>query len=185
MVNKLALVLKSKVALVAIGTLVVVAATATAVVAASNRGAMGPLAGTTPSPAHQCTSEKHATGHTTSSTEKDDRGTGDDRAENQHDLNGSITSIDTSNSSFVLKQCDGKTTTVSVSKRTSFSDGLRSFSDLKVGLLVEVEGSPQSNGTLAANSVHREENDSNDGSDGANADGGNHHMGTPAAGSGD
>jgi hypothetical protein len=187
MINKLALLLKSKVALVALGTLLVAAVSATAVVAASNRGTLAPIAGQTPSPAHQCSSGDHGTGHTTS-TSKDNRGEGNDRDENRHDLTGTITSIDTSNSSFVLTQCDGTTRTVTVSTKTRFEDEPRSFKDLKVGLSVEVEGNLQSNGTFTATSVHREQNDSNDdhdGSDSGGSDDGNHHAGTPAAGTGD
>jgi hypothetical protein len=184
MINKLALLLKSKVALVAVGTLVVAAATATAVVAASNRGTVAPLARQTASPAHQCSSADHGTGHT-ASARKDDRGEGDDRNESQHDLNGTITSIDTSNSSFVVKQCDGTSKTITVSTKTRFEGGLGSFSDLKVGLSVEVEGSLHSNGNFTATSVHREQNDSNDdhdGSQGGSSDDASHHTATPGTG---
>jgi hypothetical protein len=119
--------------------------------------------------------------------ENDDQN--DDR--NERELNGTIVSIDVTTSTFVLKLSDGSSTTIAVSATTEFDgDGsFQSFSDLKVGLSVQVEGNLQANGTLAATKVHRE--DSSSLGDGGGSNGGDNGSGsgsgdggTPTSGSG-
>jgi hypothetical protein len=98
--------------------------------------------------------------------------------QDEHELTGTIMSLDAAKSSFVLKLAGGTTRTIEVSANTEFEgDGdFQRFSDLKVGQSVQVEGNLQSNGTLAATKVRREDNASSDGSDslhGSSSAGGN------------
>jgi hypothetical protein len=182
MINKLTLVLRSKVGLAVVGGLLVAAVGATAGLAMTGATAHLLAAGQTPSPA-QCASDDHTSAHPTSSP-TDDRDEPDDQGENQHAVQGTITSVDTANSSFVVTQCNGTTTTVEVSAKTTFDQSVRSFADLKVGLFVDVEGTLQSNGSLTASGVHVEENgsgDEHDGSDGDDHDG-RGGTSTPATG---
>jgi hypothetical protein len=185
MINKLPLVLRSKVGLVVVGGVMVAAVGATAGLAVT--GAMGHslVAGQTPTPA-QCASDDHTSGHTTS--QSDDRDERDDQSDNQHVARGTITTVDTASSSFVLTQCNGTTTTVEVSTKTTFEgSSVHSLGDLKAGLFVDAEGTPQSNGRFSASSVHVEANSSDDDHDGSDSD--DYHSGsgtsTPATGSGD
>ena len=185
MINKLALLLRSKMGLAVVGALLVAAVGATAGLAVTGATAHLLAAGQTPSAA-QCASDEHSSGHPTSSP-SDDRDEPDDQGENQHAVQGTVTSVDTANSSFVVTQCNGTTTTVEVSTKTTFDQSVRSFADLKVGLFVDVEGTLQSNGSFTANRVHVEENGSDEEHEGS--DGDDHHGGkstsTPAPGSGD
>jgi hypothetical protein len=103
--------------------------------------------------------------------------------QDENELSGSVMTIDATDSSFVLKLSDSTIKTIEVSPSTEFDgDGnFQSFSDLKVGQSVEVEGNLQSNGTIAATKVHREDSgSSSDDSGGSN--GGDHGNGS---GSGD
>jgi hypothetical protein len=183
MINRLSLLLRSKVGLAVVGGLLVAAVGATAGLAVI--GATGHLlaAGQTPSPA-QCTSDDHSGDHTSSQT--DDRDETNDQSENQHAVQGTVTSVDTANSSFVLMQCNGTTKTVEVSAKLKFDHGIRSFADLKVGLFVDVQDTLQSNGSLTASNVHVEENASGDDDDGSDS---GYHGGsgtsTPTTGSDD
>jgi hypothetical protein len=105
----------------------------------------------------------------------------------QDELTGTIMSLDAANSSFVLKLAAGTTKTIEVSASTEFDgDGdFQRFSDLKVGQAVQVEGNLQSNGTLAATKVHREDNvsggdsGSGSGSGDGGSSGGNGASSTP------
>jgi cytochrome c-type biogenesis protein CcmE len=85
------------------------------------------------------------------------------------ELTGTISSIHTAQSSFVLRLGDGSMTTVVTTAQTEFDGGFNGFADVRVGLLVEVRGTLQSNGSLLAAVVHRE--DSGDGSSGESGDG--------------
>jgi hypothetical protein len=86
--------------------------------------------------------------------------------QDENKLNGTVMSIDAADSSFVLQLSDGTTKTIEVSSKTEFDgDGdFQAFSDLKVGVTVEVEGNLQSNGSIMATKVHREDNVSGNGS---------------------
>jgi hypothetical protein len=163
---QLARVFKSKVALALLGTLLAAAVGTSIVVAATSARANVSRASATPTSAH-CDSDDRGTAQP--------HGNQDDWAaihvgdENPTRLQGTITSIDGSHSSFVLTQCDGATTTVVTSAHTMFDHGVRRFSDLKKGLVVDVVGTPQSHTTLMASSirvVHTASNDDNNGPDG-------------------
>jgi hypothetical protein len=188
MINKLALLLRSKVGLAVVGGLLVAAVGATAGLAVTGATAHLLAAGQTPSPA-QCASDDHGSGHTSSQT--NDRDETDDQGENQHAVQGTITSVDTANSSFVITQCNGTTTAVEVSAKTTFDHSVQGVADLKVGLFVDVKGTLQSNGSFTASRVHVEEKASGDDHDGS--DGDDHHGGggtnipstIPSTGSGD
>ena len=167
------------------GGLLVAAVGATAGLAVTGATAHLLAAEQTPSPA-QCASDDHSSAHPSSSPTHD-RDETDDQGENQHAVQGTITSVDTANSSFVITQCNGTTTTVEVSAKTTFDQSVRSFADLKVGLFVDVEGTLHSNGSFTASRVHVEETGSGDDHDGSDSD--DHHGGsstsTPGPGSGD
>jgi hypothetical protein len=182
MINNLMPMLRSKLGLAVVGGLLFAAIGATAGLAVTGAAAHLSAAGAqTPSPA-QCASDDDGSGHT--STQSDDRDEADDQGENQPAVQGAITSVDPANSSFVVTQCNGTTTTVEVSAKTTFDQSARSFADLKVGLFVDVEGSVQSNGSFTASRVHVEENssgDEHDGSDSDDHDSGS-SSGTPATG---
>jgi len=136
---------RNRIIVIAIGALVVVAAGATAVLATNNRDSLGPQSpAAATATAHKCSSNGQSNRHGSSHS--------------RHQLSGTISSIDKSHSSFVLKQCDGTSKTVTTSSKTRFEDGLKSFSDLKAGLSVDVEGTTQKNGTFAAIIVHVEAN---------------------------
>lgn len=181
MINNLTHMLRSKLGLVVVGGLLFAALGAAAGLAMTGATARLLAAGQTPSPA-QCASDDHSSGHT--STQSDDRDEADDQGENHHAVQGTITSVDTTNSSFVVTQCNGTTTTVEVSANTRFDHSVQSLADLKVGLFVDVEGTVQSNGGFTAVRVHVEEKGSDDEHDGS--DGDDHDSGTrtPTTGTG-
>jgi hypothetical protein len=177
--------LKARFALAVVGAVLVAAVTATVVVAATGARAHQPLAAQTPSPAGQCAPKDQGTGHT--STPTDD---GDETAEqdaNQHAVSGTIASVDTAGSTFVLTQCDGTSATVAVSKTTEFGESTHGLADLKAGMFVEVEGTIQSNGTLSASNVRVEHHASaaNYESSSGDEDDGRSGTSTPAARSDD
>jgi hypothetical protein len=100
----------------------------------------------------------------------DDQGQNADQDNNENELKGAVVSVDTGKSSFVLKLTDGTTKTIRVSVQTEFDGGFHSLSDLKAGQLVQVTGNLQSDGTVAASNVHREDDTS--GSGGSDGPGG-------------
>jgi hypothetical protein len=77
--------------------------------------------------------------------------TGSQGQDQQIELQGTVMSIGTS--SFVIKLSSGGTKTVTVSSATHFSGRIHKLSHLKVGDTVNVHGTIQSNGTVAATSV--------------------------------
>jgi Domain of unknown function (DUF5666) len=185
MINKLTLVLRSKVGLAVAGGLLVAAVGATAGLAVTGTTVHLLAAGQTPSAA-QCASDDHSSAHPSSSP-SDDRDESDAQGENQHAVQGTITSVDTATSSFVVTQCNGTTTTVEVSKKTMFDHGVPGVAELKVGLFVDVEGTLHSTGSFTASRVNVEENASgndHEGSDGDDHDG-RGGTSTPAPGSRD
>src|SRR5262249_55566557 len=86
----------------------------------------------------------------------DDQADSDNEA-NENELNGTVSSINAANSTFVLQVAGGGTKTVTVSPQTVFDGGPQRFSDLRAGMSVEVKGNLQSNGTLAALRIHGED----------------------------
>jgi len=126
MFGKLVIVLHNKIALTALGVLLV-GAGGTAVVAAAANGTGIPLL-------HQSSSN----------------GAGQDQ-DDENELRGAVNTV--GSASFTVKLSDGTAKTVSVSKQTQFKDELHGLADLKAGMQVEVKGSAQSDGTFAATSV--------------------------------
>jgi hypothetical protein len=79
--------------------------------------------------------------------------TGNQGQDQQIELQGTITSIGAT--SFVIKLSDGGTKTVTVSSATHFSGHAQKLSHLKVGDTVNVHGTVQKDGTVAADSVEQ------------------------------
>jgi hypothetical protein len=69
----------------------------------------------------------------------------------QTELQGTVASV--GQTSFVLKLSDGSTKTVTVSGATTFTGRAHKLADLKQGDVVNVHGTTQSGGTVAATSV--------------------------------
>ena len=141
MLDKLGLIIKSKIALAAIGATLVAGGGAT--VAAAATGAHIPLIGQTQSGAGQ--------GHDAN----DDQG--QDANKNEFEAKGSVASVNTSGSSFVLTLSDKSTVTVTTSDKTVFDGGLTKLADLKTSASVEVKGAKKSDGSIAASRVHGED----------------------------
>jgi Domain of unknown function (DUF5666) len=108
-----------------------------------------------------------------SSVEGENEDENDDANENnEHEAEGTGTVLSVGANSFVLK-LGASSVSVTVSSTTVFDGGLHSLADLNAGMLVEVKGQKQSNGSIAATRVHGE--DVND--DGDNHGGGEGHGG--------
>jgi hypothetical protein len=71
----------------------------------------------------------------------------------QRPLVGTVSSVDASTSSFVLKETDGTTVTVTVSAATQFQGSVHALAGLQATMHVTVKGTKQSDGTIAATSV--------------------------------
>jgi hypothetical protein len=108
----------------------------------------------------------------------DNQGQNDDQDKNERELMGTVVSVDTGKASFVLTLSDGTTKTVTVSTKTEFDGGFHSLSDIKAGALVQVAGNLQSDGTVAATIVHREDDSSSDGTGGSSGTGGGSGSGS-------
>ncbi|HKT39534.1 MAG TPA: DUF5666 domain-containing protein, partial [Ktedonobacterales bacterium] len=124
------------------------------------------------------TSSQHDDGQQNGGQHND--GQDNDNDHDGHQAEGTISSIDAGQSSFVVKTEHGASVTVIVGSATAFSDGLRSFSDLKTGMAVEVDGTVQSDGTLAATRVHGDHEGADDDHSGSGSD---DHSGSGASGS--
>lgn len=142
--------LSHKVAIAIFGAVLVASAGSAAALAASGGALQMPFASQTPS------------SHNSDGHQNDDQN--DDSQHDGHAAEGTISSIDSGNSSFVVKTEHGASVTVVVNSATVFTDGLHSFADLKTGMSVEVDGTPQSDGTLTATKVHGDNEGSDDGS---------------------
>jgi hypothetical protein len=114
----------------------------------------------------------------------DNQGQNDDQDKNEHELTGTVVSVDTGKSSFMVKLADGTIKTVTVSAQTEFDGGFDRLSDIKAGALVQVTGNLQSDGTVAATRVHREDDSSSDGSGGSSGTGSGSGDGSGGSGSG-
>jgi hypothetical protein len=156
MPGRLTHLLRSKIAVAIFGAVLIAGAGSAAALAASGSAIQMPFASQTPS-------SHNGDGHH-NDDQNDDQN--DDGQHDGHEAEGTISSIDSGNSSFVVKTEHGASVTVIVNSATVFTDGLHSFGDLKTGMSVEVAGNPQSNGTLTATKVHGNnegaDNDSND-----------------------
>ena len=180
MLDKLALLLKSKIALAAIGATLVAGGGAT--VAAAATGAQVPVVSQALHAAtgtHDANDDngKDAAGHDAN----DDKGQdANDNDANEHEAQGTVSSVDASGSSFVVKESGGASVTVKVSASTIFDGGLTKLGDLKAGMTVEVKGATQADGTVAASRVHGEDANGTQGDD----HGGDSHGGSGGSGSG-
>ena len=68
------------------------------------------------------------------------------------DMRGTIVSVSTTNNNFVIQRWNGKQATISVNSSTTYSDGF-TLSTLVAGMVAEVQGKVQSDGTILASAV--------------------------------
>ncbi|HST90472.1 MAG TPA: DUF5666 domain-containing protein [Ktedonobacterales bacterium] len=148
MLDKLGLIIKSKIALAAIGATLVAGGGAT--VAAAATGAHVPLIG-------QTQSSGAGQGHDANDDHGNDANKNQNADQNEFEAKGSVASVNTSGSSFVLTLSDKSTVTVTTSDKTVFDGGLTKLADLKTDASVEVKGAKQSDGSIAATRVHGED----------------------------
>ncbi len=80
-------------------------------------------------------------------------GSGGSGGSGQQPLVGTVSSVDTTASSFVLKENDGTSVTVAVSNATQFQGSVHSLADLKANMHVTVKGAKQTDGTISATSL--------------------------------
>jgi hypothetical protein len=80
-------------------------------------------------------------------------GSGGSDSTGQQPLVGTVSSVDTTASSFVVKGTDGTSVTVTVSNATQFQGAVHSLADLKANMHVTVKGAKQTDGTLSATSL--------------------------------
>ena len=149
MLGKLTLLLKSKLAVAALGTVLVAGGGATVALAAS--GTQLPFVSQAQSQAQQAsdTSDDHSNAQ------------GNSQNDGQQ-VEGAIKSIDAGHSSFVLTPAQGAAVTVVVNAQTVFEEGLGGFSDLKVGLQVEAKGTQQTDGSLLATKIEGQNENANE-----------------------
>ena len=169
MPGRLTHLLRSKIAVAIFGAVLIAGAGSAAALAASGGGLQTPFASQTPS------------SHNNDSQHNDGRN--DDGQHNDgHEAEGTITSIDAAGSRFVVKTEHSASITVVVNSATVFTDGLHSFSDLKTGMSVEVDGNLQSDGTLTATKVHGDNEGADDGSNDDHGGSGPGGSSTPGSG---
>lgn len=70
------------------------------------------------------------------------------------DLRGTVSSTNPGASSFLIRQFNGATTTVMVTSKTTFQGDAQSLSGLQPGWHVDVKGTYQANGTFTASLVN-------------------------------
>ncbi len=68
------------------------------------------------------------------------------------DMRGSVVSVNTANNSFVIQRWGGKQATIVVNSSTTFNDG-NSLATLTQGMVAEVEGKIQADGTILASAI--------------------------------
>ncbi len=141
MPGKSALLLKRKLLAAALGAALVVGGGATAALAAAGNQQQAPRATQGQSP-H---SSSHAGSDTTPAP-----GTSQD----SHQIEGTISSVDTRNVSFVVASEHSGSVTVVVTAKTAFDD-VSGFADLTVGMFVEVNGNFQTDNRLTATRIER------------------------------
>jgi lysyl-tRNA synthetase class II len=152
MISRLTLLLKGKMLVAILGTLVVAGGGTTIAVAASGAKVSLPLVTQTSSSEHH--GDSSSTGN--SSDSQDSSHTDGQQAE------GTISSIDSGHTSFKLTPEHGDAVNVVVNAQTEFEGGLPDFSGLKVGLHVEVTGGRQTDGSLLATKVEGQDENAND-----------------------
>jgi len=95
----------------------------------------------------------------------------DDDNHNERDISGKVQSVDLGGASFVVLLDDGSTVTVHVSSSTEFEGHGHGLGDLVKGQVVEVHGTAQSDGSIAASRVNVEDMDGGSGSSGSGGSG--------------
>ena len=153
MLGKLALLLRRRLALAILGTVLVVAAGTTAVLAAS--GAPLPLVG-------------QSTQHSGNDANDDHGGSQNVNHNDGQQAEGTIKSINAGQSSFVLTPEHGADVTVVVNGQTIFEEGVKNFASLAVGQHIEVKGTRQADGSLLAAKIEGQ-NVNDDANDDQNA----------------
>jgi len=148
MPGRLTHLLRNKIAIAIFGAVLIAGAGSAAALAASGNNLHMPFASQTPSAQHN--------------DSQDNDGQDDNNQHDGHEAEGTISSIDSAGSRFVIKTEHGASVTVVVNSTTVFTDGLHSFADLKTGMSIEVDGNPQADGTLTATKVHGEGEGSDD-----------------------
>jgi len=148
MPGRLTHLLRNKIAVASFGAVLIAGAGSAAALAASNNNIHMPFASQTPSTQHN--------------DSRDNDGQDDNGLHDSHEAEGTVSGIDSAGSRFVVKTEHGASVTVVVNSATLFTDGLHSFSDLKTGMSVEVDGNVQANGTLSATKVHGDGEGSDD-----------------------
>lgn len=168
MLGKLSLLLKNKLAIAIMGAVLVAGAGSAAAMAATGQL---PLVSQGQSSQHQAQDGSH-------NGDQNDHDEGDQN--DHHDAEGAIKSIDVGNSSFVVTMEHGSAVTVVVNAKTVFAGTVHSFSDLKVGMSVEVKGTTQSDGKLVASGVYVEDEhaDNDSSSHATSTPGGDSHTGS-------
>ncbi len=68
------------------------------------------------------------------------------------DMRGSIVSVNTTGNSFVIQKWNGKQATITVNSSTTYNDGF-TLATLAAGMVAEVQGKIQSDGTILASAV--------------------------------
>lgn len=81
------------------------------------------------------------------------RGTPGSGSQNAQAVHGTVVSVDTAGSSFLLKLDDGSSVTVTVNASTTFDGRAHKLADLAKGMGVAVQGTRQSDGSIAASHV--------------------------------
>jgi hypothetical protein len=155
MPGRLTRLLRNKIAIAIFGAVLIASAGSAAALAASGNTFHMPFVSQTPS------SQQHA--HDGSSDDHNGNAQGEDDHDG-HGVEGVISSIDSGASSFVVKTEHNSSVTVVVNSATVFSGGLHSFGDLKSGMSIAVDGTPQSDGTLTATKVYGDSEGSEGGS---------------------
>ncbi len=148
MLGKLILLLKSKLALAVVGTVLVAGGGAT--VALASTGAHVPLVA------------QAQTSQSIDNDASDDHGGAQKNDGNGQQVEGSISSIDAGHTSFMVTPAQGTAVTVVVNAQTVFEEGLQNFAGLKVGMDVEAKGTRQADGSLLATKVEGQNENANE-----------------------
>jgi hypothetical protein len=106
---------------------------------------------------------------------------------NETTVTGTVASVDLSSGSFVLTASDGSSMTVMTSDTTEFGGGVRALSGLQTGMVVNVQGTTQPDGTLAAYEVSMKQAEPNQPEHNASgrSEGSSSHASASTSGSGD
>lgn len=154
MLGKLALLLKSKLALAILGASLAAGGGATVALASSSGQTQLPLISQLKSHQQHEAATATPTEHSSQNSHQESTPSATSTSHNSgQQAEGTITSIDTGMSSFLLAPEHGATVTVVVNAQTVFEGGLSEFAALTVGQHVEAKGSIQTDGSLLATKV--------------------------------